>query len=189
MLDLHGAARVAAQRGLQGRPCIRGAILGLHRQGAPQRIEAKQRIGARHQGHGRNRGARNQVPAHHIAKRLVHTHAIHVHRQALGRAQQRRRRVAAVIHIHLEGIALHLVDVDAAQAAIHEVTQLQRAAALDVPAPGHLYRRGDLVARLAQARQRGAANDLYRVQCLSLLRMRADAECCAERQHDGGAGP
>ena len=61
----------------------------------------------------RDGDARDQIPADHLAERLVQPHAVHVDRQALRRAEQRRRGVAAIVHVGLERVVLHLVDVDA----------------------------------------------------------------------------
>ena len=182
MLELGGASGVAAQRGFQRGAGRAAAVLGLHRQRPTQGVEAKQRIRAGHQGHRRNRAARNQVPAHHVAEGLVHAHAVHVHRQALRRAQQRRGGVAPVAHIHLKRIALRFVDMHAAEAAVHELAQLQRAAARDVGAGGALHRRGDFVARLADAGQRCAADDFDGGQRFVLLRVRLRAESGDQRQ-------
>ena len=64
----------------------------------------------------RDRDARNQVPADDVAEWLVHAHAVEIDRQALRRAEQRRRGEAAKVDVGLERVVLDLVDVDAAEA-------------------------------------------------------------------------
>ena len=92
------------------------AVLGLDRQRAAERVEPEQRIRPRHQRNLRDGDARDQVPTHHVAERLVQPDAVHVDRKALRRAEQRRGGVAAVIHVRLERVALDFVDVDAVEA-------------------------------------------------------------------------
>ena len=46
----------------------------------------------------------DQIPAHHVAERLILPHAVHIDRDALGRSEQRRSGVAAEIHVGLERV-------------------------------------------------------------------------------------
>ena len=100
---------------------LAAAVLGLDRQRAAQGVEPEQRIRPRHQRGLGDGDARDQVPTHHVAKRLIEAHAIHVDREALRRAEQRRGGVAAVVHVGLEGVALHFIHVHAVEAPVHRV--------------------------------------------------------------------
>ena len=122
----------------------------------------EQRVAARHQ---RDRGdgrLGHQVPAHHVAEGLVQAHAVHVDRQALRAAQQRRRAVAAVVHVGLEGVVLHLVDVHAAQAAVHEAAEVDGVAALDLRRVRGLRVAGHAVLGHVEPGQRRHADDDHR---------------------------
>ncbi len=87
-LERHLTTRVRAVVELDAVARIAEAILRAQRKRAPEGVQAEERIGAWHERQGRDRLARNEIPAHHIAKGLVQSHAIHVHRQALRRAEQ-----------------------------------------------------------------------------------------------------
>ena len=123
MLKTQPAALIRPIACFNRRAGMAQAVLGGQRQRAAQGVQAKQRIGAGHQRQRGQRRARQRIPADHVAKRLVHTHAVQVHRQALRRAQQRRGGVAAVIDIGLQGVALHVVDMHAAQLALEKLAQ------------------------------------------------------------------
>ena len=114
VLELYCAPAIAAAADPYGGAGLAAAILGLHGDGSAQGVQAVQRVGSGHQRHLCDGDAGNQVPAHHIAEGLVLSHPIHIHGDALRRAQQRRRRVAAVVHVRLEWVFLVLVDVYAA---------------------------------------------------------------------------
>jgi hypothetical protein len=138
------------------------AVLGLHRESAAERVQAEQGIGSRHQRDRGDRGGRQQVPADDVAERLVEADAVDVERQSLRRAEQRRRRVAAKAHVGLPRVALDLVDVDAAETAVHEFAEGERAASRDVGAGGRLNRCRDAIARHVDARQGRHADDVDR---------------------------
>jgi hypothetical protein len=164
VLELRGAVAVRPGPQLQRGAGVLEPVLGLHGQRAAQRVQAEQRVGAGVQRQRRDGGLGDEVPADDIAEGLVQPHAVHVERQALLRAQQRRGGVAAVVHVGLESVALHLVEVDAAQAPVHEARQVQRLAALDVRGAGRLHGGGDPVARHVHARHRRQADDLDALQ-------------------------
>jgi hypothetical protein len=130
------------------------AALGLQRQRAAQRVQAEQRVRAGQQHDAGKRSLRDQIPVDDVAERLVDAHAVLEHRYALRRAEQRAGRKAAEVDVHLVRVALHLVDVDAAELAAHEVGQVQ-ALRLAQPLVGRgLHVRRDLVARHAGAGHR-----------------------------------
>ena len=153
VLELHRTPPVGAGTGLHRGAGVGASFFGLDGQGAAQGVEAEQGVGARHHVHRGDRRAGNQVPAHHVAKRLVDANPVKVHRQALGRAQQRRGRVAPVVHIRLEGVVLGFVDMHTVQAPIHEGRNIQRHAVVDVPGGEGLDRCRDVADRLFEPRQ------------------------------------
>ena len=150
---LHRAARVLE------------AVLGSHRQRAAQRVQAEQRVGARHQGQRCDRRLGNQVPADDIAERLVQAHAVEVDRQALRRAQQGRRGEAAEVDIGLERVVLHLVEMHAAQPPVEEAAQVDGMAALDLAAHGGLHIGRHPVLGHVQPGQGGGADDVHLLRC------------------------
>ena len=159
ILELGDAPGVYAERGLHCGTRVAAAIFSLYRQRATQRVQAEQRVGAGHQRDRGNRRFRDEVPAHHIAERLIQAHAVQINRQPLWRAQQGRRGKAAVIHIRLKRIVLHLIDVNAADVAVQKIRQAEAIAALQVGIGGRLHRRRNLLAREADARQRRGTDD------------------------------
>jgi hypothetical protein len=158
--ELDGAAPVRARQQLQRRARVLEAVLGLHRQRAAQRVQAEQRVGAGVERQRRDGGLGDEVPADDVAEGLVQSHAVQVERQALLRAQQRRGRVAAEVDVGLQRVALHLVEMDAAQAPVQEAGQVQRLAAFEVGGAGRLHGGGNPVARHVHARHGRQADDL-----------------------------
>ena len=156
------SAKAAAEEPLDRRAGRAAPILRLDRQRAAERVEAEEGVRSGHQDRRRDGRLRDEVPADHFAKRLVETHAVHVDRQPLRRAEERRRGVAAVVDVGLIRVALILVDVDARHAAIEVVGQIEGAAALDVVSGGCLHERRDLLDRQLHTRQRGRSDDRYR---------------------------
>ena len=73
------------------------AVFGLQGQRSAERVQPEQRVRARHQRHFRNGDSRDEVPAHHVAERLIEPDSVHVDRDALRRAEQRRGGVAAIV--------------------------------------------------------------------------------------------
>ncbi len=119
-----------------------------------ERVQPEQRV---RPGHHRGRGdgdCREEIPAHHLAKRLIEAHAVHVDRQPLRRAEQGRGRVAAIVEVGLERIALDLVDMHAVEPAVEEVGEVERAAGGDLAVGRGLDRRRDLFERQLDARER-----------------------------------
>ena len=103
------------------------AALGVQADGAALGVEAVERVGAGGEGEIGNGGLGNQVPADHVAEGFVEPHAVHEHRQALGRAEQGAGGEAAVVEVGLQRVAGHFVDRHAGQAALEVFGQ--RAAA------------------------------------------------------------
>ena len=156
--ELPAARRAAVHRKLGARELE--AALGHHRQRAAQRVQTELRIGARHQRDVGNRVLWNQIPVDHIAEGLVDAYTIDEHRQSLRRAQIRRSLEAAHIDVDLVGIALGVVDVDAAQRAAQRLAQIVVAAPRQVTAVERLHIGGHLLERDAGAGQRGGADHL-----------------------------
>ena len=163
-LDLELLAAVRAGGQLHRAAGVGRAVLGLHRNCAAERVEPEQRIRARHERDRGDRRGRQQVPADDVAERLVEANAVDVERQALRRAEQRRGGVAAEAHVGLEGVALDLVDVHAAEAPVHELAERERPALFDLGARGRLHRRRHAVLRQVEAGQRCDADDAHRRQ-------------------------
>jgi hypothetical protein len=72
-----------------------------------------------------------------VAERLVHAHAVEEHREAFRRADRGARGEAAIVHIHLEGIARAVVDAHALQLRVHEVAGVERVGVADLQRPGY----------------------------------------------------
>ncbi len=92
-----GGAQLRARRGR--------AVLGVEHQRSTERIEAVHGIRAGDEGDARECRHRHEVPVDDVAEHLVDAHAIDEHRQALRRAEERRRGEAAVVHVGLQRIA------------------------------------------------------------------------------------
>jgi len=129
------------------------SALGLHRQGPTQGVETEHRVGPGHERHSGDRLLGNQIPVHRVAEGFVDAHAVDVHRQALGRAEQGRGGEAVIIDVGLKRIVLALADADAAEVVVQVIRQIQRLLALHVLAICGLYIRGYLIQWQAQAQQ------------------------------------
>ncbi len=103
----------------------------------------------------------DQIPAHHVAERLILAHAVHVDRDALRRAKQRRSGVAAEIHVGLERVALHFVEIHAVQLPVHEIPKLERAAVLDIGRGRRLDGTRDLVSREIRSSERRRRDHIH----------------------------
>ena len=136
------------------------AVFRLQGQCSAERVEPEKRIRAGHQGHFRNREFRDQVPAHDIAERLIQPNSIHVDGNALRRAEQRRRGIAAVVQVGLVRIALNFVDVHAVEASVHEIGQIQSAAVFDIALVPGLHRQWNLSGRKSGSGERRRAYDV-----------------------------
>ena len=131
VLEFHGTTHGGAVDRAHRRARAAATILGLNRQRATERVESKQRIRTRHHRRRCDGHARNEVPTHDVAKRLVEPYTVHVDRQALRSTQERRSGVAPVVQIRLKGIALHLVDEDAIDPPVQKVGEVECPARLD----------------------------------------------------------
>ena len=90
-----------------------------------------------------------------LRRRWVDSGALHPYRRkSLGRAQQRGRGIAAIIHVGLKRVRLHLIDLDAVEAPIHEIGDIERTALGDIGLRRDLDGRGDLIERQIAAGQR-----------------------------------
>jgi hypothetical protein len=113
-----GADQLAPPRAVQQRrvqPGVREPGLALQRQRTAQRVAAEDRVRAGDQVDRPDRVRRDEIPVDRVAERLVQPDAIEVHRQALRGPEQRGREEAAVLHVRLQRVALHRVEVDAAE--------------------------------------------------------------------------
>ena len=159
MLELDAAPSIGTQARLDGGAGTAAPVLGLQSQRAAQGVEAKQWVRAGHQGQRFDGHARDQVPADDVAKRLVQSHAVEIHRESLRRAQQGRSRIAAIADVGLERVVLHFIHDNAAQVAAQEGGNVECAAERDLLRAGRLHGRGKRVARLLHGGQRHAARD------------------------------
>ncbi len=160
ILEFTSAPPEAAATRLQRHPRLAAAVFGLDRDRASQRVEPEQRIRSRHERDFGNRYLRYQVPGHDIAKRLVLAHAVHVHGNSLRRAKQRRGSVAAIVDVWLERVLLVLIDMDAIEAPVEEISEIERSALLDIVGGGGLHRRGYLVEHEIGSSQRCSGDDI-----------------------------
>ncbi len=106
----------------------------------PSAFKSEQRVRSRHEIHAVDRALRDQRPVHRVAERLVEADAVLVDRETLRQAEQRRADEAAVLHVGLQRVALHLVDEHAAQGAVHEIGEIERALLPDLGRVGALAR-------------------------------------------------
>ncbi len=126
VLRLHRAPaeRSAVERSRRSR--ILRAALGPDRQRAAERVQTEQGVRTGNEVDRRDRGARDQIPVHRVAERLVDAHAVLVHRDPLRRAEQRRSAEPAISDVGLKGVALVFVDVYAGEPPAHEFRQIER---------------------------------------------------------------
>ena len=64
------------------------AVFGLNGKSAAKRVEPEQGIGTGNQGNIRDRILRNQIPADHIAERLILAHSIEINGNSFRRAER-----------------------------------------------------------------------------------------------------
>ena len=146
------------------------AALGPQGQCAAERVQSVERVGAGHDGDRVDRRPRDQIPVDDVAERLVDAHTVDIDRQALGRAEQRRRGKAAVVEVGLEGIALDFIDGDGADLALERPCRRGAAGGAQRLGRQLLEVRRDLVPGHADAGQQGRADDLDRCDRLRLGR-------------------
>ena len=160
MLELGDFAAEAAAAESQLGMISAASVFGLEGNRAAQCVEAKQRIRTRHQRNFRDGDSRDEVPTHDIAEGLVEADSVHVDGDALGRTEERRGGVAAVVDVGLIGVALHFVDMDAAEAFVQKIGQVQSAAVLDVALIRGLDRQGNLCGRQIGSGERSCSDDV-----------------------------
>ena len=173
------APAMAARLQLDLRAWAAAPVLGFQRQSTAQGVQSKQRVGAGHQRDRLERGAGNQVPAEHIAKRLVHAHAVQVHRQALRRTQKGRSRETPVLHIGLKGVALQLLNQHATEVGIHPFGQILAVRIVDQAA---LHGGRNLAGVQVHARQRRRRDDGQGVSVIGPMRRLQSKRQCETQQ-------
>lgn len=136
------------------------SILGLKGERAAEGIESEQGVGTGHQGCRRNSDAGDQIPADDFAKGLIESNAIHVYRDSLGRAQQRRGGVAAIIYVGLKRIALDFVDVHAREPPSEKIGEVERSGFFDIVFVRCLDWCRNFVQRKVDSRKRHRRNDV-----------------------------
>ena len=92
----------------------------------------------------------DEVPLDDVAEGLVLADAVEVDREASGRADERRGGIAAIVDVGLEGVVLVLVDVDAVEAALHGVGEIDGVGVFDGLRGERLDRDGDVGQRHIQ---------------------------------------
>ena len=160
VFDFRVAAPEAAPRHLQLAARVREAALGAQGQRAAQGVEAEGRVGAGDQVDAGDRRVGDQVPVHRVAEGLVDAHPVHVDRQPLGGAEQRRGGEAAVVEVHLEGVALGLVHRHRGHLAQQLLAHVQALGFLHALGAQRLHVGGQMLARHADASQRRGADHL-----------------------------
>ena len=158
LVQLDPCATEAARAELDFSARVRQPRLSGEHQGAAERVQAVERVRARHQGHTGQRGLGHQVPIHHVAEGFVDANAVEEHRQALRRAQRRREPKAAIQHIDAVRVALHFIDRQAAEVLVQKLRQAARAGLVDLRVVCGLHIARQLAARHVQAGQGHAAD-------------------------------
>ncbi len=131
---LHGR-RPAAERSAEDAERRARAVLagaGVDHQGAAQRVEAEQGVGAGLHLDARGRVHRDQIPVDDRTERLVDPHPVEIDREGHRRAQQRGRLEAPVVHVVLIGVAGPVADADRTEVAVQEVGEVGRVLAGDL---------------------------------------------------------
>ena len=160
-----GARELAVPRAVQQgrvRARIREPGLGLQRERPAQRVETEDRVRSGDHVDRSDRVHRDEIPVDRVAERLVQADAVEVHRQALRRAEQRGREEAAVLDIRLQRIALHVVDVNAADRLAHVRRQVEALVIGEILGRDRLDVRRHVIlgeVRAVQRRRRGHVDD------------------------------
>ncbi len=149
-----GAARGCGLAALEAE-----AGLHLDHQRAAERVQAIDRVG-RDDAHLGDGDVGHQVPVEVVAEGLVQAHAVLVDGDARRRAEHRRGREAAVLHIRLKRVVLVGVEVDAAEALVEHRAEPGRALARGVGGGKAARVRRQLVAVDAAAGKRAGADHL-----------------------------
>jgi hypothetical protein len=156
------AAKAAALGTHQGIGLVKAAPGAQHHRAA-QGVEAVERVGAGQHGDFGQGQVRDQIPVDGIAKAFIHAHAVQKHRQALRRAERRRRGEAAKLQIKLERVTCGVVDVGAADLLSQQGGQVAGTPAVQVVALQALGRQGQFAQRNAQTGKQGHAHHLHAV--------------------------
>ncbi len=149
-LAFEGAPTEGAPGGLEPGPGVVMAALGSQQECAAQSIQPEHGIGARHQGHRRDRRLRDQVPVDGVSERLIDPYAVHVDRQAFGRTQQRRGGKAVVVDVHLKRVGGAPAGADTAEAGVQVIGEIQTLLPLHLSAVGRLHVRRYFIRRQAE---------------------------------------
>ena len=160
MVELHRAPAKAPATHSNGSSWLTRPRFRLQRKRTTQRIQTEQGIRPRNQRHFRNRHARNQIPAHHVAKGLIHPDPVHVDGKSLWGPQQRGGRIAPKVDVRLYRVTLRFIDVHTAKAPIDQVRKIESSRALEILHRQRLHRSRYLVERQFHARQRSDPHDV-----------------------------
>ena len=136
----------------------RKAVLHVDGDRAAERVQAEHRV-AVDQIHAADRRLGYEIPLDGVAERFVDADAILEHRDALGFAEQGRGGEAAVAHVLLVGIVLHVDDGDAAELTVDKIGQGPRWMAVEIFLGNRLRIARNLISRYAGAEQWGSAEN------------------------------
>ena len=149
-----GAARTIDLEAAIGKP-----ILHLQAHRTTQGVEAEGRIVGPDVGAADGDG-RDEIPVDGIAEGFVDADTLHVDREALRGALQRRGRETAIAQILEETVALNVVGDDAGNALLQRIEDIGRIDAREVLGGERLHHRRHLVAVDADSGKRGGGDDL-----------------------------
>ena len=144
VLAFDGATAEVATVGVDGEAAAGEAALGLNRDCAAEGVEPVDRVRAGDEFHRGDGDLGDEIPLDNVAEGLVLANAVKVDREARGCADERRRGVAAVVDVGLEGVVLILVDVDAVEAALHGIGKIDGVGVFDGLSGERLDRDGDV---------------------------------------------
>ena len=131
--------------------------LGGKGEGAPQGVQAKERGAGKEIDLGEG-DIGDEIPVHGVAEDFVDPHAVLIHREALGCAEERRGGEAAEAHVALQRIALRIIDLYSGKAFIEQVDDAE--GPLQILAAGRLHRARHLVTTQSEPNHRGNAHDI-----------------------------
>ncbi len=156
---LDGTAAVGAAGGLNIEAGVGDAALRAKSESAAEGVKSVEWIGSGDQFHVLNGDGRYQVPRDHIAEGLVLADAVEIDRESLRRSQKRRGRVTAIVDVGLEGVVLVLVDIDAVDALVERVGDVEGIRVLNLLGGNSLHGNGDLVGGLVGTADRSLGED------------------------------
>ena len=131
VLAFDGATAEAAAVGADGEAAAGEAALGLNGDGAAEGVESVDGVRAGDEFHRGDGDLGDEIPLDDVAEGLVLADAVEVDGEARGCADERRGGVAAIVDVGLEGVVLILVDVDAVEAALHGVGEIDGVGVFD----------------------------------------------------------